>query len=643
MRKRDFMYNIHYDVCAIFVLLAELVMFYTRRNIKSEHNRIYIWMIYALLISTTCDFAAGMNGNSARTYPIAIALVVNNVYFIMHVALPMLFAIYNIVTTVKIEKYKLWMKVLFFIPYAVALMSLVINVYNGMIFRIDDRGVYARGKGIVILYIISGLYFLFSIIYVTVNRKYIERYRIFCVYIFVAFVCIPLALQTVFPKLLVEGFGEALCFLLIYASLEKCSELFDSVHGMYNKKAFVNFVNINVKAEEPFSVMSVSISDIQYLERNFGIECMAGLESLVADYIKQISSGFEIYHVSDYVFYIIDERISRHDKSLEDIAGELCIKCEKNWTVGYVEIPVSVDICIMQCPKDINTLEQIFECAEYISNEERGRGSRIVHAGELNLFQGRRKSKIKKAIHKAIKNKSFKVFYQPIYSTKEKRVNSAEALVRLFDDDLGFISPEEFIPIAEEDGSILNIGAFVLESVCRLIKENEIKSKGIEYIEVNVSIIECMKHNMAARITDMISRFGLEPEQINLEITETAAMNSPEIVGANMTNLINYGVNFSLDDYGSGYSNINYLVELPFNLIKVDKNIVWLSFENERAGIALESSISMIRKLNYKIVAEGVETKEQAEKLTRMGCEYLQGYYFSKPLPEHEFLMYIAE
>lgn len=641
-RKCDFMYNIHYDVCAIFVLLAELVMFYTRKNMKAGHNKIYIWMIYALLISTVCDLASGIMGNSGKAYSLVTALIANNVYFITHVALPMLFAIYNIAATVKIQKNKTWMKVVFFVPYALVLVLLFVNAFTGFIFRIDDRGQYSRNNGIFVLYAVSILYFLFTIGYVIKNRKYIEEYRMFCVFMFIAFISIPLALQTIFPYFLVEGFGEALCFLLIYASLEQRSELYDSVHGMYNKKAFVNFININTKAEESFSVMSITLDDIEYLEKNFGIECMTALESSVAHYLKQISSGFKVYHMSDYVFYVIDDGVTLHDKSLEDIAAELCGTCEKNWTVGYVEVPVSVDICIMRCPEDVSSLEQIFECTEYVSNEEHERRSRIIHAAEVNSFYGKRKSKVKKAIHKAIKNQSFKVYYQPIYSTKENRINSAEALVRLIDDELGFISPEEFIPIAEEDGSILNIGAFVLESVCRLIKENEIKSKGIEYIEVNVSIIECMKHNMASRVSNMINQYGLEPGQINLEITETAAMNSPGVVGANMVNLVNYGVNFSLDDYGSGYSNINYLVELPFNLIKVDKSIVWSSFENERAGIALESSISMIRKLNYKIVAEGVETKEQAEKLTAMGCEYLQGYYFSKPLPEHEFLMYIA-
>ena len=112
-------------------------------------------------------------------------------------------------------------------------------------------------------------------------------------------------------------------------------------------------------------------------------------------------------------------------------------------------------------------------------------------------------------------------------------------------------------------------------------------------------------------------------------------------MNSNMQNLVEKGISFSLDDYGSGYSNINYIINLPFHLIKMDKNIVWSAFDNERAGTVLESSVSMIQRLDLKIVAEGVETEEQKDALTRMGCEYLQGYYFSKPLPEKDFLEYL--
>ena len=637
------MYNIHYDICAILVLVAEIVLYYSRKNLKVGQNKIYICMIYLLFISTSCDLAVGIIANAGMELPVGPAFFVNTLYFVAHIALPMLFVIYNISMTTKASKYKRWMKTLFFTPYIIVLLLLISNVFTEFIFEINENGQYIRGPGMFLLYIAAIIYFLCTIIYVTKNSRYIEGYKIFCVYLFIAVISVPVALQTLYPYLLVEGFGEAICFLLIYASLEQRADLVDGVLGLYNKKAFVNFANINIKEDNSVSVMSVSVDDVDYLERNFGIECMAGLEFAIAEFLKTITSGFEIYHVGDYIFYIVDSETESDGEVLDEIAKKIQNTCTNNWMVGDVEIPVDMDICIIRCPEDVNSLEQIFDCTEYISNEEHGRGTRIVYANEFKSFYGNRKNQIRKAIQKAIQEESFQVYYQPIYSTKEGRVNSAEALVRLIDDELGFISPEEFIPIAEEDGSILKIGRFVLENVCRLIKENDIKAKGIEYIEVNVSVIECMKHNMASRVAGMINRYGLEPGQINLEITETAAMNSPEIVGNNMIHLVDYGVNFSLDDYGSGYSNINYLVELPFNLIKVDKNIVWSSFANEKAGIALASSIAMIRRLEYKIVAEGVETKEQADKLTEMGCEYLQGYYFSKPLPETDFILYISK
>lgn len=635
------MYNVHYDVCAILVLIVEIVLYYSRKNHRVMQNKIYVCMIYALFISTACDLTSGVIANSEGAYPRELSIIANNLYFISHSALPMLFVLYNIAMTIKTKKQKKWQKLIFCLPYVALLVSLVINAFTGFLFTIDKNGQYVRGVGISTAYIVAVFYFAVAILYVTKNRRYIEAYRVFFTYLFVVFISIPVLIQALYPRLLIEGFGEAICFLLIYASLEQRTDLIDSVLGVYNKKAFVNSAGFNMKGNSPMSIMSVSVGDVGYLQKNFGIECMSGLESAIAEYLKGICQGFELYHVGDYIFYIVDYEESDKGMVMDEIARGIRNVCSKNWTVGDVEIPVNMDICIMHYPEDVNNLGQIFDYTDYIMKEEHERGTRILYANEMKSFYGKRKSQIKRAIQKAIENQSFQVYYQPIYSTKEMRVNSAEALIRLFDDELGFISPDEFIPIAEEDGSILKIGGFVLESVCRLMKENDVKSKGIEYIEVNVSVIECMKHNMASKVAGMINRYGLEPGQINLEITETAAMNSPEVVGINMVHLVDYGVSFSLDDYGSGYSNINYLVELPFNLIKVDKNIVWSSFANEKAGIALASSIAMIRRLDFKIVAEGIETKEQAEKLTEMGCDFLQGYYFSRPLPKEDFLAYI--
>ena len=221
-------------------------------------------------------------------------------------------------------------------------------------------------------------------------------------------------------------------------------------------------------------------------------------------------------------------------------------------------------------------------------------------------------------------------------------MESAEALIRLTDEKLGFVSPEEFIPIAERSGRILKIGEIVFESVCRFLSEGVITQYGIKYIEVNLSVVECMQSSLSEKLFHTMNQYHLDPSQINLEITETATAERIGMLVKNMTELHKNGITFSLDDYGTGYSNISYMMSLPFHIIKIDKSLLWSSMKNEKAMIALESIISMIRGMNMKILVEGVENEEMVELLKKLECHYLQGFYYSKPVPENEFIAFMS-
>lgn len=639
------MYNIHYDICALFVIAVELIIYYTRRSNKVVQNTVYIWMAYVLLISTVCDLCAGLISNSTGGVPRMLAVLVNTVYFLTNNALPCMFLLYVESMTKHLSRLG-WKKyTVLLLPYILDFCLIVANLFmnimtnnQGIIFYIDEDSMYHRSSLMWILYAISIVYLVMIAVYVTYNRKKLDVYRVVSVYVFFMFVIIPVVLQTVFPYLLVQGFGISICFIIVFSYLEQRMDIVDSALGVYNKKAFLEMSKRCARSGETTVTMCVTMEDLSFLEKSFGMELISELEQQVGEYLKNLCKGMDIFHLADMTFYVIDTEATER---LVACGNELVKKTTVNWSVRDVEIPLDLDIGIVCCPGDFTSLEEVVDFTNYIRQENHGRGSRMVFAKDFKGFIGKRKSQIRVAIQKALDHGTLQVYYQPIFSTKERRVNSAEALVRLIDDELGFISPEEFIPIAEEDGSILRIGEYVLDSVCRFIKEYDIRRLGIDYIEVNVSVIECMKYNMAAKVASVLNCYQLSPEQINLEITETAAMNLPHIVGDNMSRLVDYGIQFSLDDYGSGYSNINYLIDLPFKLIKVDKNIVWSAFENEKAGIALASSIDMILRLDYHIVAEGVETEEQVQSLTDMGCEYLQGYYFSKPLPQEQFLQYI--
>jgi EAL domain-containing protein (putative c-di-GMP-specific phosphodiesterase class I) len=220
--------------------------------------------------------------------------------------------------------------------------------------------------------------------------------------------------------------------------------------------------------------------------------------------------------------------------------------------------------------------------------------------------------------------------------------NSAEALVRLNDSELGWISPEKFIPIAEKNGLIVQMGEIILEKVCKFIHDYDLKNTPIESIEVNISPIQLVQADFVDRVKKILEKYEVSPSQINMEITETATLTGTSVINDNIAALVDYGIKFSLDDYGSGNANIDYINNMPFSIIKLDKFIIWDAFKNEKAGITLEYTVGMLNALQLHIVAEGVETEEMNERLSEVGCHYMQGWYYSKAVSDDEFMKLIA-
>lgn len=255
-----------------------------------------------------------------------------------------------------------------------------------------------------------------------------------------------------------------------------------------------------------------------------------------------------------------------------------------------------------------------------------------------------RRDKIDKLLTEAVQNDGFEMVYQPIYSTEQGRFRSAEALVRMKNTgDLGFISPEEFIPIAEEKGLIMDIGDITLRLVADFAKRRTLTDK-LEYIEVNLSGIQACAPELEGRLTKILAEYDIPPAFINLEITETAALDSGEAFDTNVSALRESGFSFSMDDFGTGYSNLSQMNQMRYDLVKMDKSIIWDAFGkgNEKSERLLASVIRLLKAINVKIVAEGVETKEMTDYLTERGVDYLQGYYFSKPVNEDKFLEVIS-
>nr|MCR4588378.1 EAL domain-containing protein [Lachnospiraceae bacterium] len=237
----------------------------------------------------------------------------------------------------------------------------------------------------------------------------------------------------------------------------------------------------------------------------------------------------------------------------------------------------------------------------------------------------------------------FKIYYQPIYHKEKQKICSAEALVRLFDDEIGFVPPDEFIPIAERNGMIVEMGVQVFSQVCEMITSVDMDALGLDYIEVNLSTLQCMNSELAESFKKVLEDYHVDAKYINLEITESAAVNNPDMLLSTMKRLREIGFGFSLDDYGTGYSNFTYMFEMNFDIIKLDKSILYKADRDRKADVILRNSIRMLKEMDFEVLMEGVETKRQKDMVEALGCDLLQGYFFSRPLPKDVFLDFVRD
>jgi EAL domain-containing protein (putative c-di-GMP-specific phosphodiesterase class I) len=219
------------------------------------------------------------------------------------------------------------------------------------------------------------------------------------------------------------------------------------------------------------------------------------------------------------------------------------------------------------------------------------------------------------AVNKGLAEKRFEVFYQPTYYLDDLRLHGAEALIRLRDEEMGLIFPDEFIPVAEQLDHIDEIDDFVLKEVCEFIKSGVPKEKGIETINVNLSVIECMRPGFVDHVIKIVNEAGVDKRWITFEITESLPSEDYAVLSRVISELKQRGFHFAMDDYGTGYSNMLSIFSIDFDLVKIDKSILWGAEKTELGRIILENSVRMIRQMNKKILVEGVETLGQIELL----------------------------
>lgn len=627
------------QLVALCVVLVVTIEFFQYRRVKLLSTELFEGFLGLSIFCIVCDIGCIYASFHPQYFSILINRIIHQFFFASLSLVAFYVFIYIDLRGRKVKNYSTLELLLRAIPLIIAILGILFGDIN---YSVSVKGAYSYGTLVNIVYIMSATYCVMAIAvlaYAVKNRHLVVKYDfIFC---FAAWLFIAIY-QYLVPTASLISLAIALIVMFVYISFENSKENEDKdIHSLLSRNAFEIVIDELFGENKNFYVICFSMQNTTSLRSTYSLstclDCIAKSVKSIPDF-----SNRNIFRISEFSFgFILFSKEELTDWSARYKVSDKALLIEDS------SIQPTYIVSAVECPTSADNAESLFSLISFCQSHYEAQNDHSVLIVDKEIADKRNYiHSVERLIQRAVDEDGFYVVYQPIINTKTNRCESAEALVRLKDTkSFGFISPEVFIPVAERRGLISMIGDQVFSKVCQFIKDNEVEKLGLKYIEVNLSGIQIADPSIPFRLHQTVKSYGLDPKMINLEVTETALVRSGKVALDNMEKLKSFGYKFSMDDFGTGYSNLSQVAAVKYDLVKMDKSLIWPAFEpnNEQARTIMIACIKMFHTLGISVVAEGVETSEQAEVLAANGVEFLQGYHYSKPVKEDKFLEFVQE
>ena len=506
----------------------------------------------------------------------------------------------------------------------------IINAKTGWIFRFDEVEGYVRGPLKNITYILSLVYGFAIVVTVLIQRKRLAR-RIFWVFMLYPFISLYfVGIQFFFPKILLTGVASFTSVLFAYVTIQSYTMEINLKTGLMTEARLRKRISIQRRGGVLYVM---TIENINMIQSSLDV---AELNKLYLHLGEIFMNNFPR---SAYILSMnrlaaigknIDEIKIRNQKVLEDVKK---LSSDIN---SIIPLPIESYSAAIEFSKEENDYDSLLDLINNMLVRAKSAQLKKLQICDESVFVDReRKRYIYRILRRelTLESEQFQVWFQPIYSIEGKKFEYMEALSRLRNTELGDISPQEFVQVAELRGLIEMLGFVAFEKVCKFISDNR---DTVKAVSINFSVYQMMNPKIVDNVLGTIQRFGLSPSNIIMEITESIFIDNYELVKQHMMELAKAGVKFYLDDFGTGYSNLTNVIALPFSTIKMDRSLV-LAMEEGQKGVSLFFDlVSTFKSVGFKILVEGVETNNQNYLVERAGVDYIQGFLYSRPLPPDE-------
>lgn len=519
----------------------------------------------------------------------------------------------------------------------ILLVSIVLtNPFTEKLFYFDVSAGYVEGPWYRLMYY-SALFHLAVILILVISWRKEFGSRKTKVILDILILCgCGVMVQLLYYPLLMTGFGMSLGILALFLTINNPNANRDSLTGVYNHLYLTRRSDELIAAGKSFHIITIYLYQLKHINKVAGVEGGDYILQLTAKKLEELC-GSRVFRITGKRFLVLAMSLQEYEYYITQIKKRFETDMQLDADSSKPAMPVILSGIVYG--QKLGTSGLMLEYAEYLESLSMQNGMIEVIQDDQQTMDGfLYNKKVEQYLHTAIAQDLFEVYYQPVYSTAKNDFVTLEALSRLHHPELGWIAPDVFIQIAEKNHMIEQITDLQFKRVCMFINEHRDLMKKLFNIKVNLSSLDLMRSDCSSHFIRMMDDMDIHHDWIQFEITETVATEYNAGLGMVIDGFMAAGVRLCLDDFGSGYANLNTVMRLPFSAIKIDRTLLFDICNDKKRAMFYQSIVETFHRMGYVIVSEGVETEEEMSLLSSWGVDMIQGYYFSRPLPVDELL-----
>lgn len=628
-------YNLNFLIASLVFLSLILYHFVNRRKLADPSSRIFQLFLVLGITDIAFDLGTTLLISAKKPELANITSLMLTFFYLMQALIPYALFLYSRSLYSSQAKQESVIPIIPSLPAFFMAVMILFNYWSGIFFFIDQYGNYIQGPFYLYMYYYAGFYVIIILISSLWNYRRLgsKKFSIICEFLLIMATCVTI--QAIWHEILTTGLGLGLGIMVLYLTINNPSDYTDPLTEDYNIKGFLGYLQELYRQKTSFHIIALNIQNIKQINMLFGIHFGDAFLFEISKMLHEILNTPYVFRISSKRFVLLTYSFHEYER----VRNEVQNLFHSSISLNGEQIQLSAIICgILNAEKSQNS-DALLAYMDYLASLSPSSTETILIQNDEKTMKNFQYTKeIEHFLRTAIDENLFEVFYQPVFSLEQGDYVALEALSRLRHPTFGSVPPDVFISIAERSGQIAQIGMLQLRRICVFVKEHpELMSK-IHHININLSPAELLRDGYSRQIIETIQEYALPFSFFQIEITETVATEYNDSLYQLTEDFKQYGIRLSLDDFGSGYANLNAVLRLPFSCIKLDRSLLNGILEDTNAKMFYKNIVTALKSMGYNVISEGVEHKKEVELLQTLGVDMIQGYYFSRPLPPDELL-----